>query len=371
MATDGVLTNKIAYSHLVGQGQRVPWAALLWNMYIPPSRAFVTWRLLNNKVPTDDNLQKRGCIIVSRCCFCLQHTESSTHIFFDCRVTSRLWEWLCKGTKIPLDSSNCLNLLLGSVGRGSQMVQHVLNSAIIHTIWLIWVERNQRCFNDNQKSMTSIFNCMLAEVKLSYQLVLAKGNSSMQDYKVARLFNIPLHTKLINISQEVNWCSPSPNVIKINCDGSSIGSHPCGAVGIVFRDYRANFLGAISSNIGHANALEAEFSACMLEIEKARELHLSNICLESDSIQVVNAFNKNMGVPWRMRVRWLNCLFYCKSITCSCVQVLREGNQVADALAKNGQGLAMFSSQWWPSPPNFLVPLLDRDRLGLSFSRLA
>ena len=109
----------------------------------------------------------------------------------------------------------------------------------------------------------------------------------------------------------------------------------------------------------------------MLAIEKARELHLSHICLESDSIQVVNAFINNRGVPWRMRVRWLNCLLYCKSINCSCVQVLREGNQVADALAKNGQGLAMFSSQWWPSPPIFLVSLLDRDRLGLSFSRLA
>lgn len=144
---------------------------------------------------------------------------------------------------------------------------------------------------------------------------------------------------------EVHWCPPPTNVIKINFDGSSIGAHPCGAAGIVFRDSEALFLGAIASNIGHATALEAEFSACMLAMEKAMELQLTNIILETDSIQVANAFNKNIGVPWKMRARWINCLFFCKNINCSCLQVFRESNNVADSLAKNGQGLSMFSTQ--------------------------
>jgi len=44
--------------------------------------------------------------------------------------------------------------------------------------------------------------------------------------------------------------------------------------------------------------------------------------------------------------------------------VLRDGNLVADALAKNGQGLAFNSYQWWDSPPSFVLPLLYRDSLG-------
>ncbi|XP_024628618.2 uncharacterized protein [Medicago truncatula] len=270
-----------------------------------------------------------------------------------------------KGTDTHLDFSNCLNLILGSLGRGSQLVQHLLNSAIIHNIWLIWTERNQRCFNDKHSSMTTLFNNMLAEVKLSYHLVLVKGNSCMQDFKISRLFSIPLHTKRV-----VDWCPPPYNTIKINCDGSSIGTQPCGAIGIVFRDYRANFLGAFASNIGHASAIEAEFSACMMAIEKARDMLLTQICLETDSLQVFKAYNKNIGVPWKMRSRWLNCLSFCKSINCSFMHTLREGNIVADTLAKNGQGLALYSTQWWPSPPNFILSLLDRDRLGLSISRM-
>lgn len=66
------------------------WAKLLLNTYIPPSRSFITWRLIHNKLPTDDNLRKRGCFIVSICCFCMQEAESSQHIFFDCPATYRL-----------------------------------------------------------------------------------------------------------------------------------------------------------------------------------------------------------------------------------------------------------------------------------------
>jgi len=44
---------------------------------------------------------------------------------------------------------------------------------------------------------------------------------------------------------------------------------------------------------------------------------------------------------------------------------------IADAMAKNGQGLSMHSSQWWITPPSFIFPLLYRDSLGLSFSRIS
>jgi len=200
---------------------------------------------------------------------------------------------------------------------------------------------------------------------------LIKGKSAMLDYHVTKLFDIPLKVKRLTPTHTAAWIPPSPGVVKINCDGSAIGSQPSGAVGFVLRDSECNFQGALCSNIGYATSLEAEFSACMLAIEKAQHLGLTNICLEVDSIQVVNAFNKGFGVPWRMRARWHNCLQFCSGIRCACVHTLREGNMVADALAKNGQGLSCFSTQWWPSPPSFIISLLHRDSLGLPFTRLA
>lgn len=368
-APDGELTSKVAYNTLTGAGAHVLWAKLLWNSYIPPSRSFITWRLLHNKLPTDENLRKRGCFIVSICCFCLQAAESSHHIFFDCPVTFKLWEWLGKGTEQTLDCSSCLQLILGILGIHSKLVQQVLNSAVVHTIWAIWIERNQRFFQNKKQPMSTIFNTILAEVKLSYGLCLVKGKSAMQDHKVAKLFSIPFKVKRFTPAHEIAWSPPADGIIKINCDGSSVGSHPCGSVGLVIRDSNSTFLGAAASNLGRATPLEAEFCAAMMAMEKAQAMHLLNICLETDSLQVVNAFNKGLGIPWKMRVRWHNCLSFCQAISCSYVHILREGNMVADSLAKHGQGLSLHSTQWWSSPPSFIANLLHRDRLGLPFTR--
>ena len=124
--------------------------------------------------------------------------------------------------------------------------------------------------------------------------------------------------------------------MKINCDGSSLGAHSCGAIGLVLRDSNVVFLWALSCNIGHATPIESELCAVMLAIEKDLDLRLTNICLETDSLKVVNAYIKGVGIPWQMRARWHNCISFCRSISCICVHTLREGKMVADALAKHG-----------------------------------
>jgi len=64
-------------------------------------------------------------------------------------------------------------------------------------------------------------------------------------------------------------------------------------------------------------------------------------------------------------------LILCRQIGCTYTHILREENRAADALAKNGQGLSMFSSEWWTSPPPFISSFLLRDSLGLSYSRIS
>jgi len=265
------LTNKLAFNFMLGQSQEVPWHKLLWNTYIPPSMAFISWRFLHNKLPTEDNLKKRGCIIVSICCFCKKSEESSLHLFLRCAIIGQLWLWLMKGTDQILDLSSINSLLLRSTVINSKMVKYLMDSAIVHIIWSIWIERNNRCFSNKYCSI-----------------------------KVARLFGIALKTRRLTHIQEVSWTPRHSGCIKLNCDGSSFGSPPCGSIGVVLRNSSSVFLGAFAQNIGYATPLEAEFSACMLELEKAASLHLQNVWVETDSLRVVKAFNKQDGVPWRI-----------------------------------------------------------------------
>ena len=169
----------------------------------------------------------------------------------------------------------------------------------------------------------------------------------------------------------MTWTPPSAGVVKINCDGSSFGHNPCGAIGFVIRDSSCNFLGALARNIGQASSLEAEFCAFMLAIEKAKEMSIPCLWMETNSVIVVNAFYKDSDIPWKMRSKWHNCLIFCRQIGCNCTHVIREGNRAADALAKNGQGLSMFSSQWWTSPPPFISSFLLKDSLGLPYSSIS
>jgi len=83
----------------------------------------------------------------------------------------------------------------------------------------------------------------------------------------------------------------------------------------------------------------------MFAIEKAESLHLLNVWIESDSFLLVRAFNGTANVPWQIRNHWNNCMPMGIELNVVCTHIPREGNKVADALAKNGQGLPSFTSQ--------------------------
>jgi hypothetical protein len=80
----GKLTSKLALNFLKPVVVTLPWAAAIWNSCIPPSHSFILWRIMHGKMPTDDNLRRRGCISVSICSFCLRKDESSEHLFLQC-----------------------------------------------------------------------------------------------------------------------------------------------------------------------------------------------------------------------------------------------------------------------------------------------
>lgn len=107
----------------------------------------------------------------------------------------------------------------------------------------------------------------------------------------------------------------------------------------------------------------------MVSIEKPEEMNLKQIWLESASMFVVKAFNQNSAVLWCLKNGWLNCNVFSSSIDCIFSHIHREGNVVADALARNGQSLQPLSSKWWKTPLSFISPLLYKDSYRLPFYR--
>jgi hypothetical protein len=105
---------------------------------VPSSNSFVVWRCLHNKMPTDDNLLRRGCIIVSVCVLCMRSDETTRHLFITCPFTCALWNWLETLLNVEFDRSNFISLfdsflLLGVL---NFEVSRWRQSYTLHTIWM-------------------------------------------------------------------------------------------------------------------------------------------------------------------------------------------------------------------------------------------
>ena len=76
-SANGKLTAKLASTFLMPVDTIIPWASMIWKTCIPPSHSFIFWRLIHGKIPTDENICTRGCIIVSVSSFWLKNDETS------------------------------------------------------------------------------------------------------------------------------------------------------------------------------------------------------------------------------------------------------------------------------------------------------
>lgn len=93
-STGGNLTNMRAYLHLKGNFPKLSWCKIIWKKCIPLSRSFIIWIWAHHRLPTYENLQKRGCILASVCSFCMNQSKTSSHLFLNGPMSLKNWSWL-------------------------------------------------------------------------------------------------------------------------------------------------------------------------------------------------------------------------------------------------------------------------------------
>ncbi|CAL0326332.1 unnamed protein product [Lupinus luteus] len=60
---------------------------------------------------TDDNLQRRGCSLVSICTLCKAHLETSEHLYLSCPFVIPIWQWLSSVFPIQFNLSSIADIL--------------------------------------------------------------------------------------------------------------------------------------------------------------------------------------------------------------------------------------------------------------------
>lgn len=70
------------------------WEAV-WGPKVPSKVGFLVWLIVRKKVLMQQNLQRRGYRLASKCVLCNRDIEDSKHLFISCEVVSAVWHYFC------------------------------------------------------------------------------------------------------------------------------------------------------------------------------------------------------------------------------------------------------------------------------------
>ncbi|XP_074273324.1 uncharacterized protein LOC141596657 [Silene latifolia] len=114
-----------------------------------PKHVIIGLLAIQNKLPTVDNLCRRGMMLVNRCVLCESHSETASHLFFDCAYSATVLQTVSQWLQIP-PKTHLLQVLHWFKGhnRGKSWLKRQRRCLLLSTLYLLWNERNKRIFKD-------------------------------------------------------------------------------------------------------------------------------------------------------------------------------------------------------------------------------
>lgn len=144
-------------SHDLFQGECV------WNSNIQTKAYFLLWKLWWNRIPTIDNLVRRGMVLFNWCCLCKEDAESSDHIFLHCVWTSTFLNYFTSRFGVRWVQPMTIKGLLPCWPK-----QYLISDrSKCREIWLmvpaaIWEGSNKRVFENMTRELRIILDDILA-----------------------------------------------------------------------------------------------------------------------------------------------------------------------------------------------------------------
>ncbi|GKU93781.1 hypothetical protein SLEP1_g7347 [Rubroshorea leprosula] len=149
---------------------------LIWDSKILLKISAFAWRALQNRIPTKENLLKRGMIeetTGTKCTLCGEKIETASHILFSCLVSWKVWclcyDWWGIKTATQEDGWNHLRQHMGliSIGRTKQ----AWSTIWFFSVWSIWLWRNALIFKGETQRIEQVIDHIKAH---SYTWIKAR-----------------------------------------------------------------------------------------------------------------------------------------------------------------------------------------------------
>jgi hypothetical protein len=166
LTESGTYSSSSAYKAQFFGAILAPVASSVWKFWAPPKIKFFMWLALQNRLWTNDRLEKRGWPNGRHCKLCNRAFETVNHLLVNCRFTIRLWglhkDWL------GLQQLNLLPWPATTLHSWWALIskRKDLASLALLVSWEIWNERNGRVFNNKYAPPSVILHKIKGEAKL-------------------------------------------------------------------------------------------------------------------------------------------------------------------------------------------------------------
>jgi hypothetical protein len=135
-----------------------PWKSI-WRTKVPPRVAFFVWSAALGKILTLDNLRKRNIVLVNRCGMCKKEEESIDHLLLYCESAQFLWNAFFSRFGVAWVMSQGVVDLLHCWWSGGRLCSAVVWKMVLLCImWCLWSERNERFFEDSERSLEDLLH---------------------------------------------------------------------------------------------------------------------------------------------------------------------------------------------------------------------
>ncbi|PWA56032.1 RNA-directed DNA polymerase, eukaryota, Reverse transcriptase zinc-binding domain protein [Artemisia annua] len=132
-----------------------------WNKMLPSKVNILLWRVMNKRIPTRMNLDKRGIDLDTvRCPVCDDDLESEDHIFAKCCIAVDTWRDVLLWWHIPGITITSLDDVLSLADRvplETKFYQY-FDVVVRTTVWHLWSFRNKVSFSHKRPRKDLIFN---------------------------------------------------------------------------------------------------------------------------------------------------------------------------------------------------------------------
>ncbi|KAJ8420079.1 hypothetical protein Cgig2_019935 [Carnegiea gigantea] len=131
--------------------RKVPWTKLIWARLNIPRNAFISWVLINHRLPTKQRLSKFQPQTDTLCVLCSAEEEDEDHLFHSCNYAKTIWKELRQWWRHTPNVQNSSLLLRGlKQSKGPGALKQITSAIITATFYHIWSARNHRIFKKQQ-----------------------------------------------------------------------------------------------------------------------------------------------------------------------------------------------------------------------------